>query len=235
MKKILITIFTVALAASAFAKTALELEAEFKALNNDWSVQTAWARQNTSDLKTAWAEFKTSPLSLLHSNPKFHTALEKLDDASKESLEAKRAMYAFYYAQVGEDFDASDEQKISINAPRFFRNNPDKLATIKSAGWIINGTQISPFVRLHVAFTIGDETLIYDVRNVFEMLSREILDDNVSQIRKLLLGMKDTEKAKDICNCYENAMLIKECVNTAKIQAVGKALTARIIDKKIGK
>ncbi len=235
MKKILITIFAVALAASAFAKTALELETEFKALNNDWRVQTAWAKQNTADLKTAWAEFKASPLSLMYSNPQCHTAFEKLDNAGKESLELRRAMYAFYYAQIGEEFDASDEQKIAINAPRFFRNNPEKLATIKSAGWVIDGIKISNWTRLHVAFTIGDEELIYDVRDAFGQLSQNILDENVSKMRKLLLGMRDVAKAKEICNCYENAMLIKECVNIEKIQTVGKALTARIIDNKIGK
>ena len=54
-------------------------------------------------------------------------------------------------------------------------------------------------------------------------------------MRSFLLKAEDLDKAKAVCDAYESAMLLCECPNVDKIQAVGKVLTARIVDAKIAK
>ena len=235
MKKLMVSIIAIALGAAAFAKTDDEILSEFVSLENNWVVQTAWAKANIEDLKTSWAAFKTTPFALLPSDGRYITAFNALDSANKKAVENKKSMYSYLYAQIGESFDATDVLKLSINAPRFCRNNPDKFAAIKKAGWIIDGVEISPSLRIHIGIVIEDYDVVYDNREAFSRFNKDSLDALVPQIRRALLSMSDASKAKEICNAFENAMLVRDCANTDKIQSVGKALTSRIVDAKISK
>jgi len=144
-------------------------------------------------------------------------------------------MFAYFYAQLGESFEASDVQKAAVNAARFFANNPDKLASAKSADWTIDGYKLPSHAVINTAFTLKDANLLYEMRNSFSVLGGSGLAGRIADVRRLLLEMPDIEKAKEICNAYENAMLICNAPRLEEIQAVGKTLTARILDSKISK
>lgn len=234
MKKLIISIIAIALGAAAYAKTLDELTSEFKSLSS-WAEQIAWAGQNSDDLKTAWAAQKSQPAFFANGAGAAQAAMASMEKQERETVSAQMKMFAYFYAQLGESFEASDVQKAAVNAARFFANNPDKLASAKSADWTIDGYKLPSHAIINTAFTLKDANLLYEMRNSFSVLGGSGLAGRIADVRRLLLEMPDIEKAKEICNAYENAMLICNAPRLEEIQAVGKTLTARILDSKISK
>lgn len=237
MKKYIIAIIALACAATGFAKTADELYKEFEAIKNspdNWRLCTAWTAENIADLKAAWQQYKTSP----YMQPYSVSRLERIKSGEEvfKAGYAKRAMFSYLFANLGADFDASDAVKFSLQPNRFKQLNPSKWAELERNGFkSIDGVEIDPTERLYAGWSTGSVDAVYENRAEFKKWSKASLEGNVARMRKFLLQVSDLDKAKAICDAYENAMLLNDCPNIDKIQAVGKVLTARIVDAKIAR
>ena len=99
----------------------------------------------------------------------------------------------------------------------------------------MGGIEIPLWFGLEIGLSTRDIDTVYRYRDGILNRSAEWLDAKCEAVRRMCLYAADTAKAKAVCNEFENAMLLHDCQNTEKIQAVGKALTARIIDAKISK
>lgn len=235
MKKYIIATIATACAVSAYAKSTDELVAEFRALDSSQNVKEArqnYVRENIADIRAAWQKNKNSPY------VKFQTrAVAEWVSLSPEAKQNKlymRSLFSHLYAADG-DIDAPDDVKISLNCWKFVSLNPDAWAAIKAAGYKVGGIEIPLWFGLEIGLSTRDIDTVYRYRDGILNRSAEWLDAKCEAVRRMCLYAADTTKAKAVCNEFENAMLLHDCQNTEKIQAVGKALTARIIDAKISK
>ena len=237
MKKYIIAIIALACAATGFAKTADELYKEFEAIKNspdNWRLCTAWTAENLADLKAAWQQYKTSP----YMQPYSVSRAERIKSGEEafRAGYAKRAMFAYLFAKLGADFDASDAVKFSLQPNRFKKLNPSKWAELERNGFkSIDGIEITAPERLYAGWSTRNLAVVYEARAEFERWDKSGLEENLAQMRSFLLKAEDLDKAKAICDAYESAMLLCDCPNADKIQAVGKVLTARIVDAKIAR
>jgi hypothetical protein len=235
MKKYIITILLGVAGLQLFAKNIDELATEFKDINSNWQIATQWASENVKDLQNAWLEFKKTPYTNNFSN-EFSLAISKLDKEQKENINLKRSMFSYYYAQVNEKMDASNQEKFSINCIRFLKNNGNELKKLKNENYAsFEGYTLSYNFRLYLSFSFNDLNGLYANKDNFDKFSKEILESNVEKLRIMLLNTRDIKMAKEICNAYENAMILKDCNNLEKIQIVNKVLTSRLIDTKVSK
>lgn len=235
MKKYIIATIALACAVSAYAKSTDELVAEFRALDSSQNVKEArqnYVRENIADIRAAWQKNKNSPY------VKFQTlAVAEWVSLSPEAKQNKfymRSLFAHLYAADG-DIDAPDSVKISLNYWKFVSLNPDAWAAIKAADYKVDGIEIPLWFGLEIGLSTRDIDTVYRYRGGILNRSAEWLDAKCEAVRRICLYAADTAKAKAVCNEFENAMLLRDCQNTERIQAVGKALTGRIIDAKISK
>ncbi len=228
MKKIITLILALAFGVCAYAKTTDELVSEFNVLNN-WSERVAFVNDNLADVQTAWADFKGSQLSTFEYSAEY----DKLTKTQKAELQEKRMLFRYLYVVKKETIDATDAQKLALSCQIFARNNPQKYDEIKKANWVFNGKSLLPYVAIYMAGELHDGEALYTLKSSFKDLGKSTLDSLVKSVMQALLSWDDAEKAKEVCNAYETEMILKGCANVDKIQLASKALTARIVDRKI--
>ena len=235
MKKYIVSILALACAATGFAKTTDELVAEYRALDSSENVRQArldYVRENIADVRAAWQTQKNSPFVKLNYGASAEWAA--LTAEGKQAKNYMRSLFCQLYKLDG-DIDAPADVKLSLNWYAYIRGNSDAWAAIKADGYKVNGAELSETFACEIAIGIGDIDAAYKFRDALKTRSAQWLDNKCEAVRKMCLYAEDTDRAKAVCNAYENAMLIKNCAGTEKIQAVGKVLTARIVDAKIAK
>lgn len=233
MKKYIIAIIAVACSVAAYAKTTDELVAEYRALDSSENVRSArlnYVRENIADVRAAWQTEKNSPFVKLNYGASAEWAA--LSAEAKQTKNYMRSLFCQLYKLDG-DIDAPADVKLSLNWYVYVRGNSDAWAAIKADGYKVNGAELSETVALEIAIGVGDIDAAYKFRDALKTRSAAWLDAKCEAVRKMCLYAEDVDKAKAVCNAYENAMLMKNCAGTEKIQAVGKVLTARIVDSKI--
>lgn len=235
MKKYIISIIAVACAVAAYAKTTDELVAEYRALDSSENVRAArldFVRENIADVRAAWQTEKNSPFVKLNYGASAEWAA--LSAEARQTKNYMRSMFCQLY-KIDGDIDAPADVKLSLNWYVYIRGSSDAWAAIKADGYKINGAELSETVALEIAIGVGDIDAAYKFRDALKTRSAQWLDGKCESVRKMCLYAADVDKAKAVCNAFENAMLIRNCTNAEKIQTVGKVLTARIVDAKIAK
>ncbi len=231
MKKIITLTLVVVLGASAYAKTLAELRAELPEYKNDVSVikaRQAFFIENKADCFREFNAWKVSPEAKL-------TYAEIFLRKDAELLKT-RDLVGGTYSWYGTELEVDDEVALKLNAESFIRHNSEKYATIKANGWKVGSYELSTAERFAMAFYAEDNDYILANPDKLEKFSKTWLENNVSRVKKLLLKYPDINKAKEFCNAYESAMLLKGCDSGVDaIKAIGKFLTERILDAKISK
>lgn len=233
MKKYIISIIAAACAVSAYAKSTDELVAEYRALDSSENVRQArldYVRENIADVRAAWQAEKGSPFVKLN-----YTASAEWAALSAEGKQAKNYMRSLFCQlyKIDGDIDAPSDVKLSLNWYMYIRGNSDAWANIKAGGYKINGSDVSEYLAFEIAVVMYDIDVAYKFRDELKRRSAAWLDGKCESVRRMCLYAEDVDKAKAVCNAYENAMLMRNCANTEQIQVVGKVLTARIVDAKI--
>lgn len=233
MKKIIIATLALVCGLGAYAKTTDELVAEYRALDSSENVRQArldYVRENIADVRAAWQTEKNSPFVKLNYGASAEWAA--LSAEGKQAKNYMRSLFCQLY-KIDGDIDAPADVKLSLNWYVYIRGNSDAWAAIKADGYKVNGASVSETFAFEIAVGIGDIEAAYKFRDALKTRSAQWLDGKCEAVRRMCLYAEDTDKAKAVCNAYENAMLMKNCAGTDKIQAVGKVLTARIVDAKI--
>ena len=235
MKKYIIATLALVCGLGAYAKTTDELVAEYRALDSAENVRQArldYVRENIADVRAAWQVQKGSPFVKLNYGASAEWAA--LSAEGKQAKNYMRSLFCQLYKLDG-DIDAPADVKLSLNWYVFVRGNSDAWANIKADGYKINGAELSETFALEIAIGIGDIDAAYKFRDALKTRSAQWLDNRCESVRRMCLYAEDVDKSKAVCNAYENAMLMKNCAGTEKIQTVGKVLTARVVDAKIAK
>lgn len=235
MKKIIIATLALVCGLGAYAKTTDELVAEYRALDSSENVRQArldYVRENIADVRAAWQTEKNSPFVKLNYGASAEWAA--LSAEGKQAKNYMRSLFCQLY-KIDGDIDAPADVKLSLNWYVYIRGNSDAWANIKAGGYKINGAELSEKFACEIAIGVGDIDAAYKFRDALKTRSAAWLDAKCESVRKMCLYAADVDKAKSVCNAYENAMLMRNCANADKIQTVGKVLTARIVDAKIAK
>ncbi len=230
MKKLLIALFAVALGVSAYAKTLAELCAEVPEYKNDASVvkaRQAFFNENKADCIREFNAWKVTPNAKLTGS--------EISALNNAELLKTRDLVGGTYSWFGAELEVDDEVAVKLNKESFIRHNSEKYATIKANGWKVGNYELMTAERFTLAFYSDDGDYILSNPDKLEKFTKTWLEINVTRVKKLLLKCADINKAKEFCNAYERAMLLKNCT-TDKIETiklVGKFLTERLLDAKI--
>lgn len=235
MKNIVISMLALAFCAVANAKTLAELAAECpKYIPGNAEARQerlAYFEANKADYTAAFDAWKTSENSKL-TNAELGSG--NVDpDTAKSEREIREALMGFFII-YGAELKYPDLQGLNMNAVWFFKHNPSKYEQVKSSGWKIDGKEISPALRMLVALSQNDFQYAFANIDSLGMLPPVFLTENVGIVKKMLLSASDLAKAKEFCNAFEKAMILKNCTDGIDtIKTVGKYLTEKILENKI--
>ena len=233
MKKIASIILALAVSAGAFAKTFDAVLAEYSAIPvsaSDWNERTAFVKANEADIApafAAWAQTDCAKYSLSETQNAGLTAEQKTAEI------AKRGLFAYYYANFGDGLNVPD-RVAAVLVPHRYGKDAAKYAAAKAAAWKIGGTELAKEEIVAMAVAADDEALI---TNFSIAEARRNIRPYINAMSKILLSMPDLAAAKTKCNEIEAYLILNNPTSDllSKIQAVNRALTARLIDAKLTK
>lgn len=221
MKKIIIAITACFVCLAANAKSLEELTAEFRtAFTTSWEDTVKFTQSNGDDIKAAWETYKSS------------------DEAKKQVYDASREMFCITYC-AGLKLTGPDWTLCCLHPGTFIKEkdaeDPTYYANLKSGGWVIDGNKVELPQQGNIAYEMKDFSY-------FQTAPSEAFSDlywGNGDVYKFfasnLLAMENPSDAKSICNKIEGVLLLQEKNAKAltQIQALQKALTARILDAKL--
>ena len=237
MKKIITILSALTLAVCAYAKTLDEMLAEIPPYQNDASTRAArlaYMEENKADILREFDSWKVKDIAKFYPND---AANKSLTEAQRIEADKLRAFFCGFYWIYGAELDVPDNTAIRMAVGQFCRlSSSEKYTAIKSAGFKIDGVEISNAMKFTLASYFKDSEYILANADKLENIDKNGLSYIAPTLKKIILSTSDIEKAKAFCNAYEKAMLIKGCTdNVDSIKAVGKYLTERILDAKITK
>lgn len=221
MKKIIIAITACFVCLAANAKSLEELTAEFKtAYATSWEDTVKFVQSNGDEIKAAWETYKSS------------------DEAKKQVYDASREMFSISYC-AGVKLTGSDWVLCCLHSTTFIKEkdaqDPTYYANLKRGGWVIDGNKIAPQQQGNMALAMKDFS--YFMTAPSEAFSDLYWGngDAFKFFANNLLALENPSDAKVICNKIEGVLLLQEKNAKAltQIQALQKALTARILDAKL--
>ena len=223
MKKIIIAITACFFCLAANAKSLEELNAEFKSADSvGWEAIVEFTQSNGDDIKAAWETYKSS------------------DAAKKPEYDKQRHMFSMAY-HIGLKLTGSDWVLCCLHSATFIKEkdaqDPTYYANLKSGGWVIEGNKLKLSQQGTIAYAMKDFS--YFLTAPSEAFSDLYWKDG--EVFKFfatnLLALDNPSDAKSICNKIEGVLLLQEQNAKAltQIQALQKALTARILDAKLVK
>ena len=221
MKKIIIAITACFVCLAANAKSLEELNAEFKtAYATGWEDTVKFTQSNGDDIKSAWETYKSS------------------DEAKKQVYDESRKMFSISYC-AGLKLTGSDWILCCLHPETFIKEkdaqDPTYYANLKSGGWVIEGNKLGISPQGRIAFAMKDFS--YFLTAPSEAFSDFYWGngDTFKFFANNLLALENPSDAKVICNKIEGVLLLQEKNAKAltQIQALQKALTARILDAKL--
>ncbi len=243
MKKIIIALATLALALSAHAKDVNALLTEFKAITAPTSqelmqAQLAYVDANKADVITAFDAWKNTPQALFRSREEAQEKLGSLDKA-KDSTKL-HLMFARLYDSQFAVMDCSDAVAWNLGSSAVCRKYPKSwYEEIKANKWIIDGLDFSS-KKVQRMLNFKDFDAFYalsydDVKNLKSHYFQMWFKVN---IKKALNAQttSEIESAKALCSKIETDFILKQDFENPilkQVQAIGKALTSRLVDKKI--
>lgn len=221
MKKIIIAITACFVCLAVNAKSFEELNAEFRtAYATSWEDTVKFVQSNGDDIKAAWETYKSS------------------DAAKKPGYDKQRHMFSMSY-NAGLKLTGSDWILYCLHPETFIRQkdaqDPTYYANLKSGGWILEGNKLEISQQGRIAYAMKDFS--YFLTAPSEAFS-DLYWGNGGAFKFLasnLLALDNPSEAKAICNKIEGVLLLQEKNAKAltQIQALQKALTARILDSKL--
>ncbi len=229
--------FLVAL--SAHAKTEQELVAEYDAQvasGVSWYLAAAAiAQSNSADCATIFNTWKDSnPAKFSFSEP----PNAGLTDAQKKYYDSLNKIMVLYLKQNSSEVLKAPLRAVllrySDSCNQILKEaNPGLYEPLKAGGFVVDGYKLPIWVIVELAEIFGDKAYIlslsveqgaYAGASYFDIVFNELLE------------MDDLDAAKKLCREIEN-FFIKRKQFTSKFyeqaQAVSKALTSRLVDKKI--
>lgn len=221
MKKIIIAITACFVCLAANAKSLEELTAEFRtAYATSWEDTVKFVQSNDDEIKAAWETYKSS------------------DEAKKQVYDASREMFSISYC-AGVKLTGSDWTLFCLNSAAFIMDkdaqDPTFYANLKSGGWILEGNKLKIAQQGVIALTMKDFS--YFMTAPSEAFSNLYWENGYAFkfFANNLLALENPSEAKVICNKIEGVLLLQEKNAKAltQIQALQKALTARILDAKL--
>ena len=221
MKKIIIAITACFLCLAANAKSLEELNAEFKtAYATSWEDTVKFTQSNGDDIKAAWETYKSS------------------DEAKKQVYDDSRKMFSISYC-AGLKLTGSDWILCCLHPETFIKEkdaqDPTYYANLKSGGWTIEGNKLEISQQGRIAYAMKDFS--YFLTAPSEAFSDFYWGngDTFKFFANNLLALENPSDAKAICNKIEGVLLLQEKNAKAltQIQALQKALTARMLDSKL--
>lgn len=221
MKKIIIAITACFVCLAANAKSLEELNAEFQTASaTSWEDIVKFVQSNGDDIKAAWETYKSS------------------DEAKKPGYDKRRHLFGMAYL-IGLKLTGSDWILCRLHPETFIKEkdaqDPTYYANLKSGGWTIEGNKLEISQQGRIALAMKDFS--YFLTAPSEAFSDFYwgTGDTFKFFANNLLALENPSDAKVICNKIEGVLLTQE--NNAKaltqIQALQKALTARILDAKL--
>ncbi len=238
MKKILLTITLTAIAFCANAKTAEELANEYGALrasgqdyhNASQSVYEA----NRADVIAIFATWKNS------TQAKFEIGeapCKDFTDAQKKQSYAIRAIMSRYIIDNLELIAQMHARVAFITVPLRVNpvmsvENPNWYSELKAVDFVVDGLKLPAYTRICLAHTVKDTAYISSLPIEEGMAFPNVY---ITQVLNDALEASDIEASKDKLRSLENFIIRRniESKYLSRIQAVGKVLTARLVDKKI--
>ncbi len=239
MKKILLTIVITAFAFCANAKTIQELAKEYQALRDSgqtqWQASQAVYSANLADMATVFEVWKNSNSAKFQS---FESPLKDFTVAQKNESLAIRAIMAHYLIATPAKMKNAPARTVYLACPSkcvvvLSVGNSNLYENLKSADFVVDGIQLPAYARIHIAISARDFDYITGLSIADGLQS----PDAYLPIKiESLLNSSDIEASKAICREIENYFINKKIFNSpylSQIQAVGKILTARLVDQKI--
>ncbi len=227
-------LLAVTMCVSVFAKTITELYAELPKPPTDPVVvkaRVAYFAEHKTDFKREFDSWKTTENAKV---PRVN--LEKLPTAECEKEKTTRETLRGFYVLYGAELECLDVVAYNLADSFFFKHNPSKYKECKENNWKIDNVEIPIAIRLILACQNKDADFVFANSDKLPLLSKITLQENVVNVKKMLLSAQDIQKAKEFCNAYECEILLKNCdKGLDTIKAVGKFLTERILDSKITK
>lgn len=216
MKKLLITITTIFLGVSIYAKDINQLLSEFP-VNGTRRQKYVYTATNKDDLATAFDSFKKSDIALI---PYKQNATE----AEKNEANKLYSLFNTWYVQFyGETNDVPDLVSLRLSV-WVYCVKLDKYAELKANGWKIGNVLIKKNQILSAALESKDFDTAVDVIP----MSGGAVDICWSLIKKAVLRETTTDKGIQILNLCETEMLMKGLkTNLEECQNIKKALIMR--------
>lgn len=236
MKKIIITIIACAFGVCAFAKTQSELVSEYSAIKaNDERALIDAQRKFTADNKTDLLNLFNSWKATDDAKLSFDEVIEKYKsdaDAYKQAY-ALRTIFARMYDLYYSEMEASDLVLCRLKSG-YLKNAKSQswYDGIKSAGFVVENVKLDARERFILAHQFGDKEYLLNIPASEGMLSPTVY---LAFILPELVRMEDVSAAKEKCNEIESILIERGQLGAelTRVQAVSKALTARLVDAKI--
>ena len=216
MKKFLLTITTIFLGISIYAKDLNQLLAEYPA-NGTKGQKYVYTKTNKEDLAVAFDSFKNSAIALVPY--KANATKEEKDNANK-----LYSLFNTWYVQFwGDTNDVPDLVSLRLSA-WVYCVKLDKYNELKKNGWKIGIVSIKKNQILAAALEVKD----FDTVMSIIPMSGDAVDICWPSIKKVVLREATTDKGIQILNLCETEMLMKGLkTNLEECQNIKKALTMR--------
>ena len=195
MKKYIITILALAVAATGFAKTLAELKAELPAYSDNKEVRAArlaYIKENAADFLrefNAWAGTNAAKFY------GFEEPNSQMTEAQKtEAAEMRKFFYAVYWVL---EPDCPANTGLRLVPQLYIKNaegvNPTYYRDLKAAGWEIDGVKLPAVVQIQVAAICGD--LDYFANLDWKNVDGGGLFAAAHFAKKMLVAANDVDKA----------------------------------------
>ncbi len=238
----MISIFSViAIATFANAKTEAELLVEYdsgvKANKSQWTICKELYAANTQDIAKGFEEWKNKDIAKYIVDEAPIVSQKMTEDAKRDAARLRNIYAQHLIANPSEILNTPLRVAILACPSRAYApltaSNSNFYPELKAKNFVVDGIQLPAYARFNLAKAAKDFDYIANAEVEDGMKSSSIY---LEVVLPNLLDMEDVVAAKEKCKKIETYMLKKGMYNTsdmARVQAIGRALTGRIVDAKI--
>lgn len=241
MKKLILVMATSAVALSALAKTEKELMDDFArgiaANKTPWEISQEIYTANSADIAREFSSWKNKDIAKF--DPE-EAPLKELKMSEEDKLTSIRMRQLFTQYLIA---NPSEMAKMPLRAAllacpgRSFgilsAQTPNFYSELKAKDFVVDGVKLPAYARFNLAKSAGDWDTIKNAPVAEGMQAKDIY---LGAVLPSLLDMEDILAAKNKCTEIENYLIKSNKFNTremSKVQAINRALTARLVDSKI--
>ena len=237
MKKYIITILALAVAATGFAKTLAELKAELPAYSENKEVRAArlaYIKENAADFLrefNAWADTNAAKFY------GFEEPNSQMTEAQKaEAVEMRKFFYGVYWI-LEPDCPANVGLRLvpQVYIKAAERVNASFYSDLKAAGFEIDGVKLPSLVQIRVAAICGD--LDFFANLDWDSADNDGLFAAVADAKRMLVRATDLDKAAGVCAEYKRALVLRGAASDspalAQIKTAEMFLNEAILNRQI--